>query len=230
MKHNHTEDGEHWLSLSDMMSGLMVIFLFIAITYMMNAKHEKDKVVEIAITYEKNKDIIYSRLLKEFKDDLDKWNAEIDKDNLSFRFKAPDILFDIGKSGLKPPFKDILNSFFPRYINVLKDYAQEIEEIRIEGHTSLDWAGDSYSADESYFKNMALSQERTRATLEYCLSLSQISEKRIWIKSVLTANGLSSSKLIYKEDKTEDAARSRRVEFRVRTNAEQQIINILKKK
>ena len=61
MKHDHTEDGEHWLSLSDMMSGLMVIFLFIAITYMMNAKHEKDKVVEIAVTYEKNKDIIYNK-------------------------------------------------------------------------------------------------------------------------------------------------------------------------
>lgn len=230
MKNRHNEDGEHWLSVSDMMSGLMVIFLFIAITYMMNAKHEKDKIVEIAVTYEKNKDIIYTRLVYEFKSDLDKWNAEIDRDSLSVRFKTPDILFDIGKSDIKPQFKVILNSFFPRYINVLKDYTQEIEEIRIEGHTSSDWAGGYFSPDESYFKNMALSQERTRATLEYCLLLPQISEKRTWIKSVLTANGLSSSKLIYKNDKTEDAARSRRVEFRIRTNAEQQMVKILQGK
>jgi hypothetical protein len=30
------EAGEHWLSVGDMMAGLMVIFLFIALTYMHN--------------------------------------------------------------------------------------------------------------------------------------------------------------------------------------------------
>lgn len=235
MKHQHNEDGEHWLSVSDMMSGLMVIFLFIAISYMLEvnkekdiAVKEKDKITEIAASYEKHKEMIYWRLIVEFEKDLVKWNAEIDKENLVVRFREPDILFDIGKSEIKPQFKAILDDFFPRYINaVLKDYKEEIEEIRIEGHTSSDWAGDSYSKDESYFKNMTLSQERTRATLEYCLSLPQISENREWIKSVLTANGLSSSKLIYKADKTEDATRSRRVEFRIRTNAEQQMVKIL---
>jgi len=227
MKHQHTEDGEHWLSISDMMSGLMVIFLFIAITYMIEANKEKEKIVAVAVSYEKNKNMIYWRLMVEFEKDLAKWNAEIDKENLAVRFKEPDVLFDIGKAEIKPQFKTILSAFFPRYIVILKDYTQEIEEIRIEGHTSSDWAGDYFSPDESYFKNMALSQERTRATLEYCLSLPQINEKRQWIKSILTANGLSSSKLIYKADKTEDAARSRRVEFRIRTNAEQKMVKIL---
>jgi outer membrane protein OmpA-like peptidoglycan-associated protein len=229
MKHHDNEEGEHWLSVSDMMSGLMVIFLFIAISYMLEVTKEKDKIVEVAVSYEKHKDMIYWRLMVEFEKDLAKWNAEIDRENLVIRFKEPDVLFDIGKAEIKPQFKAILDDFFPRYIKkVLEDYKHEIEEIRIEGHTSSDWAGDYYSKEESYFKNMALSQERTRATLEYCLSLPQISENREWIKSVLTANGLSSSKLIYKTDKTEDAARSRRVEFRIRTNAEQQMVKILK--
>jgi hypothetical protein len=42
MKHDHSDDGEHWLSVSDMMSGLMVIFLFIAISYMMQVQEEKN--------------------------------------------------------------------------------------------------------------------------------------------------------------------------------------------
>jgi len=227
MKYRIEDEGEHWLSVSDMMSGLMVIFLFIAITYMMEVMKEKDKIIEIVVSYEKNKDIIYQRLIYEFKDDLEVWNAEIDRQNLTIRFNKPDVLFDIGRSDVKQEFKIIIDSFFPRYIAILKDYTQEIEEIRIEGHTSSDW---NSSTEESYFRNMALSQERTRATLEYCLSLSQIHEKREWIKSVLTANGLSSSKLVYKADGTEDAEGSRRVEFRIRTNAEEQMLKILQDK
>ena len=34
---------EHWISISDMMAGLMVIFLFIAISYMLHVQAEKEK-------------------------------------------------------------------------------------------------------------------------------------------------------------------------------------------
>jgi hypothetical protein len=49
------EAGEHWLSVGDMMAGLMVIFLFIALTYMHNVIEDRDRIHEIAITYEKRK-------------------------------------------------------------------------------------------------------------------------------------------------------------------------------
>ena len=48
-----------------------------------------------------------------------------------------------------------------------------------------------------------------------------------WIRLNVTANGLSSSKLIYNDDGKENRELSRRVEFRVKTNAEQRIQNIL---
>ena len=47
-------------------------------------------------------------LSNEFDEDLKKWNAEIDKTNLSVRFKSPEILFDMGIANLKPDFKIIL--------------------------------------------------------------------------------------------------------------------------
>lgn len=236
------EDGEHWLSVSDMMSGLMVIFLFIAITYMMQVgqEHEhlvklmkqvsddRNQLVEIAVTYEKTKNEIYDKLQDEFKNDLENWNAEIDKQSLSFRFQQPDILFNIGEADLKEKFKLILNDFFPRYIKILKQYRHEIEEIRIEGHTSSEW-NTKQTAQQTYFLNMALSQNRTRATLEYCLMLPEIEANRTWIQQILTANGLSSSKPILINN-IEDTVHSRRVEFKIKTNSENQIMKILQRK
>ena len=51
------------------------------------------------------------------------------------------------------------------------------------------------------------------------------SEKE-WLKKYLTANGLSSSKLIV-IGQEEDKEKSRRVEFRVRTNAEKRMVKII---
>ena len=50
-----------------------------------------------------------------------------------------------------------------------------------------------------------------------------------WAKALITANGLSSSHLIMK-DGLEDKELSRRVEFRVRTNAEKQLEEIAAKR
>ena len=236
------EDGEHWLSVSDMMSGLMVIFLFIAITYMMQVgqEHEhllkvmkqvsedRNQLVEIAGTYTKTKDEIYDRLKTEFEDDLKNWNAEIDKQSLSVRFQQPDVLFNTGEAALKDQFKTILNDFFPRYVKILKKYQADIEEIRIEGHTSSEW-NNNVGLDDTYFLNMELSQNRTRATLEHCLMLPKIAAERSWIRQILTANGLSSSKPILVNG-AEDIILSRRVEFRIKTNSENQIMKILKRK
>jgi outer membrane protein OmpA-like peptidoglycan-associated protein len=230
MNNEHNEDGEHWLSVSDMMSGLMVIFLFIAISYMMQVLEEKQQLVEVAVTYEKTKDSIYQQLNIEFKNDLPLWNAEIDRENLAVRFKEPEVLFNVGEAELKDKFKVILADFFPRYNMILANYYKDIEEIRIEGHTSSEWNTKTVSTDDSYFLNMALSQDRTRATLEYCLMLPEVAEYRPWLKSILTANGLSSSKPVLLSDGQEDSVHSRRVEFKVKTNSEKQILKILQNK
>jgi outer membrane protein OmpA-like peptidoglycan-associated protein len=143
--------------------------------------------------------------------------------------KEPSVLFDTGKDSLKPKFTQILNQFFPRYVKILSadKYRSSIEEIRIEGHTSSAWNGSAYT-NEAFFFNMALSQSRTRSALQYVLMLPQVQEQQLWLKEHLTANGLSSSKLIYHADGTENKDGSQRVEFRVRTNADARISEILK--
>ena len=112
---------EHWISISDMMAGLMVIFLFIAISYMLHAKRETDKIKAIAVAYIQLQLDLYDELKAEFKDDLKEWNADLDDETLSIRFKEPEVLFEPGSAEVRPLFKKILDNFFPRYIGILRD-------------------------------------------------------------------------------------------------------------
>lgn len=219
-------EGAHWLSISDLMAGLMIVFMFIAIALMRNAFLERDKIKEIAVAYQENQVAIYQSLMDEFEKDLSRWDAQIDRDSLAFEFKSPDVLFEKGQTEVRPRFKSILKDFFPRYLNTLKDFKDSIDEIRLEGHTSSVWNG-RVSETEAYFRNMWLSQGRTRSVLRYIYELPAISSDKQWVKRHFAAVGFSSSRLVLDDRGSEDRARSRRVTFRVITNAETQIRKII---
>ncbi len=211
------------LSLGDLMAGLLLIFVLLLSFVMLNLS-------EIVDTYTKLQSELHDDLKEEFEKDLDKWNAFLNKQTLSIRFKEPEVLFEPGKTEIRPAFENILDDFFPRYIQILRKdkYINDIAEIRIEGHTSSEWQG--VSSEAAYIRNMELSQGRTRSVLEYVLQISSIGQSqkiKDWLKRHLTANGLSSSKLIRDPDDREIPEESRRVEFRVRINAEKLLYNII---
>jgi len=220
------QEEHHWLSVSDLMAGLMVVFLFIAIALMRDALIEQKRIKDIAVAYQETQVAIYEELMREFEEDLSKWNATIDRDTLTFTFNAPDILFEQGKDVINDQYKQLLADFFPRYIVVLDQYKESINEVRIEGHTSSVW--NRFTGEtEAYFLNMELSQGRTRSVLNYAYGLPAVKQYRPWIKSNMAAVGFSSSRPVYMEDGREDGVASRRVTFRVVTNAEIQIKQIL---
>ncbi len=223
---NHeVEHEEHWVSVSDLMGGLMMVFLLIAVVYMVQLEIESRKIRDVAVLYDRLRTQLYEDLYEEFEKDLPRWGAELNRD-LSLRFYDTEVLFPQGEDTLRPAFRDILEDFFPRYLAIITSpkYREDILEVRIEGHTSTDWG--SLPESEAYIRNMALSQARTRTTLAYLLSLPEVSGERDWIKAHLTANGLSSSKVVT-ENGVEDPVRSRRVEFRLRTDAESRIEGLL---
>ena len=221
-----------WMSISDMMSGLMLIFMFIAISFMIQIQEDKDKIEDIARTYYKDKEKLNRALNNEFKKDLEKWKAEISKDNI-ISFNSPNVLFNTGKSIIKRDFKKILNDFFPRYIKILSslEYQKDIDEIRIEGHTSNSWRR-GLSSDLIYLKNMKLSQNRANNVLAYCYSIKNqiIENNKKWLEKHFRANGMAFSKLKYldREKNIIDFNKSRRVEFRVQMKTEEKIYKILK--
>jgi outer membrane protein OmpA-like peptidoglycan-associated protein len=216
IEYQGTEENAFSLSTGDLMAGLLFIFILLLMGAMLRVQEKEEKDEEIVRMYDEIKTQLYIDLQEEFKDDLKTWSASIDS-TLCIRFQEPSMLFDNNQAILKPRFKEILEDFFPRYIAVLNrdNVRDNIEEIRIEGHT--DSNGD-------YFYNMELSQNRTRAVLQFCMDIID-PNVRDWTRKLVTANGLSSSRPILK-DGMEDKELSRRVEFRVRTNAEKQLETI----
>lgn len=211
-----------WLPISDMMSGLMIIFLFIAVSYMGKVKQEAED-------YFKLQQDLFSEMHKTFKHDLIRWNAEIDEKTLSVRFNEPDILFAKAKSNVNERFKLILQEFIPRYFEIVarEPFRMYIEEIRIEGHTSS--TGDpNATLDDNYMYNMKLSQDRARKVLGISLSIIEDESMKAWLRKRVVANGLSFSNPIIHQGQ-EDLNRSRRVEFRLKLKADS-VIDVIRKK
>lgn len=226
---------DHWVPLSDLMTGLMMIFLLVAIVFMLQVKRNEEKIVEaqnkvreIATRYTDLRGQLHQELSAEFRDDLPRWRASI-KPDLTIRFEEPTVQFDTGNATVKEGFKTILNSFFPRYVRILRSpkYANAIEEVRIEGHTSALWK--NLAPEQAYYENMRLSQDRARSVLVHVFAIPTIRDDEVlrWILARVTANGLSSARRLLLPDGTEDLIGSQRVEFKVRTSAEDQLSKIL---
>lgn len=216
--------GDFNLSISDMMSALCAIFVLLCIGIILQLK-------QISEHYVRTKYTLYDELNKEFYADLKNWNAEIDSENLSIRFKDPDVLFVMNQSVLRNSYKQILDDFFPRLLKVVSNYENLIEEIRIEGHSSE--AIERIKAGriterQDYEEGMELSQVRTRSVLSYCLNDTKYPKENEWIRSKIIAIGYSKSHPVKVNGKIDWNA-SRRVEFRIKLNSDGEIQKYLAK-
>lgn len=223
-----------WMSVSDLMTGLMVIFLFIAISYI--SKVQKNQTV--LTDYVETRQNLHDKLVKEFEGDTLNWQMAIGKD-LSMKFNNPTVLFRQGSYNLTSEFKEILDDFLPRYFNILLNDSlrNKIKEIRIEGHTdnvpfpTLD--------KDPYIANVILSQQRALSVLRYfrsmpCFNKYTEDEKRL-LEYWFTANGLSYGKALdsngnytAKTGKHINMKMSRRVEFRIVTSGDEILENFVK--
>lgn len=228
MKHNV------WMSVSDLMTGLMVIFLFIAISYIRKVQENQTVLTD----YVETKTRLHDKLVKEFEGDTQRWQMTIGKD-LSMRFNNPQVLFASGKADLTPEFKQILDEFLPKYFHILLNDSlrSKIQEIRIEGHT--DNVPAPQFDHDAYIANVILSQQRSLSVLRYFRSMPDFEtysddEKKL-LEYWFTANGLSYGKSVdrngnytIESKQPVDKDRSRRVEFRIVTSGEEVIENFVK--
>jgi len=118
------------------------------------------------------------------------------------------VFFAYGSSDLAEEGKALLNRFLPAYMSVLlsPEYRDYLGEIIIEGHT--DSAG-------NYWSNLKLSQERAQTVVEYVLRYSPLPQlQKDLLLDLIVPKGKSSTDLVYNPDGTENAEKSRRVEFK----------------
>ena len=235
--HNHTEDKSEWMSISNLMLGLMIIFLLIAIIMIYGIK--APLIVEKSCPKcEKNQagieEEIHEQLVKEFKED---YHAKrlikiehltisfIQVDNITTKpptatFDTKGFMFDSQSSTIEEPYRTILDDFCPRYFGFIENisnlYSDEVRiEVHIEGHASSKY--DGYGEIRAYMANMTLSQRRANSVLRYCLNTIKEKDQEFIIKNFI-ASGFSSTQVMQDDDtKQEDSPRSRRVEFTIKT-------------
>lgn len=225
-----------WMSVSDLMTGLMILFLFVAVAYMIQVQNNQS----VLIDYVDTKQHLHERLVNEFKGDTAEWKMVVGKD-LSMKFKEPEVLFKSGSGDIQPKFSKILDEFIPRYLNILltDSLRDRIREIRIEGHTD-DLRMVKFGNDP-YLSNVLLSQERAYNVLKYIREMPSFekysAEERKLLDYWFTANGLSYGKALDANEEyaalsgdTIDKAKSRRVEFRIVTSGEEVLENFVNRK
>ena len=225
-----------WMSVSDLMTGLMIIFLFVAVAYMIQVQDNQSVLTE----YVETKQHLHDRLVNEFKGDTAKWKMVVGK-VLSMKFKEPEVLFEQGSDELQPKFKEILDEFIPRYLDILlKDSLRNrIHEIRIEGHT--DTLRMVKYGKNQFLSNVLLSQGRAYNVLKYIREMPSFEkytpQQRKLLDYWFTANGLSYGKALdsngeyaAQSGKPIDMEQSRRVEFRIVTTGEEVLENFVNKK
>lgn len=212
---------EQWISVSDMMAGLMMIFLFISIIYIQNLSKYFSEVADVS-------EQICADLKQEFDSEAERWDMSICENGLLISFDN-DSNFEVNSAALSEDFSLVLSDFFPRLMEVVYEYRDSISELRIEGHTDSSVRRTDNELT-GYLYNTKLSQERSRNVMDYSLNLNEINLQPLyldWSYTHITAHGMSSSKRIFSDTGDEDYAASRRVEFRLRTKAEDRLVDLV---
>lgn len=234
MNEDESHEGSVWMPVSDLMAGLMMLFLLLSVVMMLQARadtelaqQETERVFEVAEEYRDIRNEIHEALANRLGEDRlrDDWKATLDPETLSVEFVSPinaTPLFPIQQTRITPYYQAILSEFFPVYLSVLRDFPTAIEEVRVEGHTSSEWSSRA-NETQKYFRNMALSQGRAKSVLEFIYGTSDGEGDRVWMRQHISAVGLSSSKLVLNSNGSEDKVKSGRVTFRILTNADEQI-------
>ena len=222
----------HWISLSDMMTWLMLVFLLISILVISEIQTQQENKNKILIEYNNTKEEIHKDLLLAFEEKEKEWQMTITND-LTIKFNNEDILFDPHKTNLKDWFKNILDNFIPWYLSIINNpkYEWKIKEIRIEWHA---WD----CSEDLYFYCLWLSQWRSNSVLEYFLNSNYYKNSsendKSKFKFLITSNGMSTWKNLdnswnytyYSKNKVNTAI-SKRVEFKIVTNSEDLVDNLI---
>lgn len=224
MARPRTKSDHNFIAYSDIMTCLAIIFLFIAVAYIIEGL--SDKII---------KDDIYNSISEDLKADFKSKNVKLDKD-MSVKFLQDSInkndeLFEIGSAEMSPSFKAKVEDIWPKYQDIILNEKNlpYISEIRIEGHT--DTIAPKKDQKESYLYNLNLSSARAQNVLEHVRSLNSYKNlnptKKSKLDFLLTANGMSFSRALNskgeisslsKDDNSIDLNKSRRVEFRINTS------------
>ncbi len=199
----YEEDATTWIALSDMMTGLMAIFLALSIAILLIKESKRDAII---LTVSES---IINKLKQEGID------ANIDP-KTGRLMVSTDTNFDFNSADLKAQGKSDLDTIIPIYAEAIftlkPEQINSIDRILIEGHT--DKVG-------SYASNMTLSSQRANAILTYIDSMDEFQYKDRLLNK-LTAVGRGENDATGPDDSENPADRKVVIRFEFRDGTEEQ--------
>lgn len=160
-----------WLSVGDLMSGLLLFFALLFVTVMVQLKQYQEALDRLPV-------VVLNAIEREL------GGNEIAVDPQTGDVSIGDrILFDKNSAELKPEGRQFLREFIPIYSNVIfsnPDFDEQVVRILVEGHTS--------SSGEAA-KNLELSLRRSLAVANYIASDAMQFPHKAQFQQKLLASG-----------------------------------------
>lgn len=233
-KKKSKEATSYWISFSDLMSGTLIVFILLFIFKLIDNQETMKQKEELIRQSMQDKQLMIEQMTDTRQEIIRKLEEEFKKESMDMQIDAKtgaitlsdSILFDFGKSELKPEGRVFLRTFMPKYIkNLMEDenIKENVSQIIIEGHTDNEGQA---SNDNSFIYNLRLSQDRAFSVSEFIISEGLNTNYKNDLKGVITANGRSYSSPVLNSDGSINNEKSRRVEIKFRLKEEETLQKI----
>ena len=203
----HSEGNIFWITMTDLMTGLVMVFIVMFFYTYMTSHMEIIK-----------QNLAKENATKELKASLEAQNLDATVDAITGVVKISDLeLFELGSYTLSEKGKAYLDKFAPTYFNSIFSnnfLNKNIEKIIIQGHTDSQTFKGKYNEDEQYMKNMELSLNRAFSVANYMSQTPYNKENGDKLRKMILVEGASFSQPIILNGK-EDYQKSRRVELKI---------------
>jgi outer membrane protein OmpA-like peptidoglycan-associated protein len=195
------EDAGIWLSIGDLMSGLLLFFVLLFVTVLLQLQEAQEDRVE-------RRRILIGTLIEELQGNA--IEVEVNKETGDVSVKEG-VLFEERRWELTPTGQDFLEHFVPVYSDVIfsrEEFENEITRVIIEGHAS---------SSGTHEENLRLSLLRSNAVASYVLS----DEVRFDSKAGLARKLLAAGRGELDADPIENRPEDRKVVFRFQFKGEE---------
>ena len=208
-KNEEAEENVFWTTMSDLMLGLAVVFmtLFVLAISGFSTQKVEQKQEQIKAT-------------NEVVEKLQEQQVEAEVDKMTGDIKISDLeLFEVNSWVLSKKGQQYLDKLIPIYIDTIfskQELIDGIENIVIQGHTDSQSFSGLSTKDEQFAKNMELSLKRANSVAQYIFKTNFNKKYSERLRKMILVEGKSFSEPILKADGTEDYAKSRRVELKLK--------------
>lgn len=206
----YNEENIFWITMTDLMLGLVLVFMILFFYSTTNSYFEK--VREQTITGDVNQELV---------EKLKEQNIDAEVDLFSGVVNISDLeLFEVNSWDLSENGKEYLQKFVPIYVDTIlgnQEYAGKIKGLIVQGHTDSQTFADVNTPEAQYMKNMELSLKRAYSVASYFQHTTYDKQFSPALEKIMLVEGCSYSKPILDDEGKEDLQKSRRVELKLVT-------------